>query len=300
MRLSRWPVSAYFRALGLGVWLIISCIIGLFVCVWKFHDPDVPRIITTYIYSPLSLIIGGWRIHHRDYHKIPKTSAVYMGNHQSVADLLIFGSATPRNCVCVAKSELKWVPVFGLFWYASGNIFIERKKLASAKQSLDEATSRLRDNQCSMWVFPEGTRNYKSPGTTCLPFKKGPFHMAIGAQVPIVPVVCSNQTRTFDPNNGHWRGGDIVLQALDPIPTKGKTAADINDLIALTRSRMEAAMRLLDAELEELARLNMRVGDDGADKVRAGVIERMHGAATASGGGSGSDGGVRQRRQAAQ
>jgi lysophosphatidate acyltransferase len=40
-----------------------------------------------------------------------------------------------------------------------------------------------------MWVFPEGTRNNTG---NILPFKKGAFHVAIAAQVPILPVIFSS------------------------------------------------------------------------------------------------------------
>lgn len=36
--------------------------------------------------------------------------------------------------------------------------------------------------------FPEGKRH---SGNTLIPFKKGPFHLAITSQVPILPVIVS-------------------------------------------------------------------------------------------------------------
>lgn len=46
--------------------------------------------------------------------------------------------------------------------------------------------------QLSLWVFPEGTRS-NLPFPDLLPFKKGAFHLAVQAQVPIVPVVCEER-----------------------------------------------------------------------------------------------------------
>lgn len=40
-------------------------------------------------------------------------------------------------------------------------------------------------------MFPEGTR-HSARESGMLPFKKGAFHLAVQAGVPIVPVVCQN------------------------------------------------------------------------------------------------------------
>lgn len=59
--------------------------------------------------------------------------------------------------------------------------------------------------QLSLWIFPEGTRS-SSAEPKLLPFKKGAFHLAVQAQVPIVPVVCENYHRLFDGRTRMERG----------------------------------------------------------------------------------------------
>ena len=44
-------------------------------------------------------------------------------------------------------------------------------------------------------MFPEGTRNHKGG---LLPFKKGAFHIAIQAQIPVIPVVVSSFSSFYD------------------------------------------------------------------------------------------------------
>lgn len=105
--------------------------------------------------------------------------------------------------------------------------------------------------QVSLWVFPEGTRSSK-PDPTLLPFKKGAFHLAVQAQVPIVPVVCENYWRLFD-GRGKMEGGDLRLKGkawqsglrarltravLPPIPTEGLTVSDVDGLVETTREAM--------------------------------------------------------------
>ncbi len=66
-------------------------------------------------------------------------------------------------------------------------------------------THTLQHKDTSIWVFPEGTRNL---GKGLLPFKKGAFHMAIAAGVPIVQVCVSNYVTHMRLNR--WNSGDVL------------------------------------------------------------------------------------------
>lgn len=87
----------------------------------------------------------------------------------------------PPNTVSVGKKSLKWIPLFGLFFGISGNIYIDRSDRKQAINSFNEAIPRIKSNKLNIWLFPEGTRG---DSKALLPFKKGAFHLAIDAQVP--------------------------------------------------------------------------------------------------------------------
>jgi lysophosphatidate acyltransferase len=59
-----------------------------------------------------------------------------------------------------------------------------------------------------MWVFPEGTRNNTG---NILPFKKGAFHVAIAAQVPVLPVIFSSYY-FLDNNNKQFDSGQYCFR----------------------------------------------------------------------------------------
>lgn len=65
-------------------------------------------------------------------------------------------------------------------------------------------------HQISVFVFPEGTRHL-SDEPHLLPFKKGAFHMAVRAGVPIVPVVCENYSKLLKPGK-YFRRGTLKLR----------------------------------------------------------------------------------------
>ena len=65
--------------------------------------------------------------------------------------------------------------------------------------------------QVSLWVFPEGTRHL-SKESDLLPFKKGGFHLAIQAGVPIVPVVCENYWSIY--HKGVLTDGNLRIKGM--------------------------------------------------------------------------------------
>jgi 1-acyl-sn-glycerol-3-phosphate acyltransferase len=104
----------------------------------------------------------------------------------------------PRRSVVLSKKSLKWVPVFGQYLYFSGAIFLDRKNNKDAVAALRAAGRRLLEQNASLLVFPEGTRSL-TPTNTLNPFKKGAFHVAIEAGIPIIPVVFENQWKIYRP-----------------------------------------------------------------------------------------------------
>lgn len=233
-------------------WFLLVCAYGCLLCIFKpGHEKNNEKICKAY--GAVAVWLAGCKLHHLDWHKVPKNkAAVYICNHQSALDLMCCATDVPPGVVCVAKESLRFVPFLGWFWSRTGNLFIDRKDRSSAVSKLSTVEQRLESNKNSVWVFPEGTRNKTNPGEV-LPFKKGAFHMAVNAQVPIVPMIISNIWRVCDPfgDGWHWRGGDLYIQCLDPIPTKGKTTADIDALIGEAYTTMADALDAMEAKAEK-------------------------------------------------
>lgn len=138
----------------------------------------------------------------------------------------------------------------------SGAIFIDRKNSKDAREAMKGAADQMQTMKQSVYMFPEGTRSYaKEP--MLLPFKKGAFHLAIQAQVPIVPVVTANYSHVLYVKDFHFTSGKIPTKGtsmkgntvcgsvvltnatvLEPIQTTGLTAADVDDLCTKTREAM--------------------------------------------------------------
>lgn len=163
--------------------------------------------------------------------------AVFLGNHQTELDVLMLGCMFPKYCSVTAKASLKKVPFLGWFMALSGSVFLDRANSKDARQAMQGAANEIRDKRQSVYMFPEGTRSY-SKEPMLLPFKKGAFHLAVQAQVPIVPVVVANYSHILWPKGLVFNAGKIPCKVLDPIPTTGLTAADVDELARSTRALM--------------------------------------------------------------
>ena len=144
---------------------------------------------------------------------------ILMSNHQSLADIAAIVSTLPPSVRWrfVAKRELARVPIFGQALVASGHIIIDRGNREKAVASLRRAAERIRAGT-SVIVFPEGTR---SPEGRLRLFKSGPFHLAIEAQVPIVPVTVSGSQRITPKGELRVHSGRVKITYGTPIPTRG-------------------------------------------------------------------------------
>jgi 1-acyl-sn-glycerol-3-phosphate acyltransferase len=153
-------------------------------------------------------------------------------------DVFTLAAVLPRYKF-VGKAELFRIPIFGRAARAAGMIPIERANRKSAFQSYDLAVQRIRAG-ASVVVYPEGTRG---DSYALRPFKKGPFVLAVAAQVPIVPVVLHG-TREVQPR-GSWRirASAIHVHFLESIDTRGMTYGDRDRLSAECWRRMAMALR---------------------------------------------------------
>jgi len=137
--------------------------------------------------------------------------AVFIGNHQTELDVLMLGYMFPKYCSVTAKKSLKSTPFLGWFMSLSGSVFIDRANTTDARHAMAGAAGEIQKHRQSVYMFPEGTRSY-SKEPMLLPFKKGAFHLAVQAGVPIVPVVVANYSDVLYLKGWKFRSGEIAMK----------------------------------------------------------------------------------------
>jgi 1-acyl-sn-glycerol-3-phosphate acyltransferase len=164
---------------------------------------------------------------------------VFVANHFSYLDAAPLFAFTGRRMGMVAKKELLKAPILGYSMGFVNVIAIDRSNRERAVESLKIATERLRSG-ISFGVCPEGTRAL--PGEM-LPFKKGAFHMAVQAGVPVAPIALKNSDVLMGKGTGEAWPGTIEMVMLPPVETSWVKSDD--DLDALVARVQETIMREL-------------------------------------------------------
>lgn len=149
--------------------------------------------------------------------RVPAGPVVFISNHASFVDIWALLDVLPGSPRFVAKKEFMYFPVLGQAMRAMGHISIDRANRASAFAAYDRAATAIR-NGVSAVVFAEGTR---SRSGRLQPFKKGPFVLAIAAQVPVVPVLCADTFARMPKGRLAPRPGRVTVRFGEPIPTAG-------------------------------------------------------------------------------
>ena len=193
-------------------------------------------------FRKVCLKLLGIELHVVGYEKlIENRPSVMIANHQHTFDILVAGGIFTPFLTTLGKFELALLPVLGQFYVLGNNVLIKRKNKVEARKSMDKVETKLKDNNLSVLIFPEGHRN---PLPQLTKFKAGAFRIAINTGFPIVPIAIS-QYRHLE-NFNKLRKAHIYLEVLDPIPTKGRTVEEIETLIDETRNQMLIAVEKLN------------------------------------------------------
>ncbi|KAK4215392.1 hypothetical protein QBC37DRAFT_439528 [Rhypophila decipiens] len=248
------PKAAFVaRCLASYICMMYASLFGVFVSILLnlVGLSQIAQWATGRCFKYLMILTTGVTFHTVDPKGILKSTrpAVFIGNHQTELDVLMLGCVFPKYCSVTAKSSLRKAPVLGWFMSLSASIFIDRQNSKDARAAMAGASNEIQKKRQSVYMFPEGTRSYaKDP--VLLPFKKGAFHLAVQAQVPIVPIVVANYSHVLWIKGLLFKSGSVPCKVLDPIPTKGLTAADVDRLTTETRDLMLKELIALTEEAQ--------------------------------------------------
>jgi len=162
---------------------------------------------------------------------------VLAANHASFFDIMALLGYLPVDPKFVAKKELFSIPVFGQAIKAAGHVRIDRGHLKEAFGAYDVAAKRIREEKLPVLVYPEGTRSRTGE---MLPFKKGPFVLAIAVGAPVVPVYVRGAFGIQPKGSIVVHPQPIHIKVGAPVSASGLTTDDRDTLSQRVRVAMEA------------------------------------------------------------
>jgi 1-acyl-sn-glycerol-3-phosphate acyltransferase len=133
------------------------------------------------------------------------------------------------------------VPLVGWYLWLAGHVFVNRANRASAISSLEKAAQKIRGGT-SIFLYPEGTR---SEDGSVLPFKKGPFALALKARVHVVPVTIEGSATLMPKSTWRITPGPIKVRIGKPIDTRAFAEDDREGLIKAVRDVIIADSRAM-------------------------------------------------------
>lgn len=232
---SFWVIFTFFIAL-------VPIVLVAFLVFWL---PEHPRLLTFFRFTQATIRVWEWITGYRFSsegmeHLDEGAPFVITPNHINLLDMPVMGPRFIHPFRPLAKSDFAYYPLLNIpyFFFCIG---VNRKSPEHRRASQDRMLKTLKRGT-SVMIFPEGTRNRTED--LLQPFFSGAFHVAIEAQVPVVPVVQLGSRPLQPASTMKFYPGKVLVKVLPPVSTEGLTEADVPML-------MEKVRRIMLDELEK-------------------------------------------------
>ncbi|HUM10452.1 MAG TPA: lysophospholipid acyltransferase family protein [Myxococcaceae bacterium] len=229
-------LSSLFRYVGMALWSIFWIPAALLMGTLR-RDSSLPLRFARHYWGPGMLWLAGADLRvEGDPAAVSDRPAIYVMNHQSSLDIPAAFAVLPVDLRFIAKHTLRKVPFLGWYMSWTGMVFVDRSNSTQAVGTLNAAAERVRGG-ISLLAYPEGTR---SRDGRVLPFKKGPFVLALQAAVPVVPIAIEGSMKCMPAHLRPFRPGIVRIAIGAPIHTAGMSLDQREDLVRQAREAVVA------------------------------------------------------------
>ena len=191
------------------------------------------------------LWVSGVKVTIKGKENIPEETALYVGNHRSIFDILILYTQCKNLTGFVAKDSVEKLPVFRNWMRNLYCLFLNRSDIKQGLQVILQAIDYVKKG-ISICIFPEGTRN-KGNELELLPFKEGSFKISLKTGCPIVPVAMNRTADIFESHFPKIKKTHVILEYGTPIYPKD-LSRDEQKTIGATCQNIIQEMLIKNAE----------------------------------------------------
>ena len=170
----------------LGFWSVMLPLAALVCFPWTFMTGNVNFLYRVAMWGAWTGVrLAGVQVQTVGLDRLdPRRTYIFMSNHVSNLDPAILIPLIPRRTSVMAKKELFKTPILGKAMRLGSLVPVDRGNRDAGIEAVQVAAEVIRQG-INMTIYVEGKRSLDGK---LLPFKKGPFYLAMEAGVPVVPV----------------------------------------------------------------------------------------------------------------
>jgi 1-acyl-sn-glycerol-3-phosphate acyltransferase len=170
----------------LSFWSIAAPLAALIGFPWTFITGDIRLLYRMFTWGAFTGVrLAGVRVEVIGRENLdPARAYIFMSNHVSNLDPPIQIPLIPRRTSVMVKKELFRTPILGRTMRMGSLVPVDRGNREAGIDAVEAARAVI-EQGISMMIYVEGKRSFDGK---LLPFKKGPFFLAMECRVPVVPM----------------------------------------------------------------------------------------------------------------
>ena len=173
---------------------------------WGYYPPR--------LWARCVCVLWGVRVKVKGRENIdPKTSYVFVANHQWAFDIWAIYGYLNHNFKWLMKKELEKIALVGYACKKAGHVFVDDSNLRGIKDTIAESEKTLKDGM-SLVIFPEGSRTFDGK---MIPFKRGAFMLASEFKLPVVPLTIDGSFKAMPRTTYNVTPTRLILTIHKPI-----------------------------------------------------------------------------------
>ncbi|HEV2325320.1 MAG TPA: lysophospholipid acyltransferase family protein [Terracidiphilus sp.] len=185
-----------------------------------------------------ALAAAGIRVQVTGRENVPAGQAcIFMSNHLSNLDPPALIPRIPGRTSAFLKRSLMRIPVLGYGFKLGEFVPVDRDGRVESAQESEAVARRVLAKGIHITTFVEGTR---SPDGRLLPFKKGPFYLAMESGVPCIPVSIHGTERMMPKGRMLVRPG--AAQITFHLPLYPRSYASREDLMEAVHASIASGL----------------------------------------------------------
>lgn len=167
----------------------------------------------------------------------PAKTYLFFSNHLSNLDPPVLLPLLPGRTSVFIKRSLMRIPALGYGMKLANFIPVDRDGRKESAQQSVMAAVRVLGVGVHVTSFVEGTR---SPDGRLLPFKKGPFYLAMESGAPVIPVTIAGTEKLM--RKGSLKVYPGTVRVIFHAPVESKDYATREDLLSAVRAAIESGL----------------------------------------------------------